>query len=91
MGNIIYVLMYNIFVVLQLYGEVGSEGDKGREIRKEFFYDYSYWSVNPKDPHFIEQETVSHPFSAFQLCWNLDFTILKTISFAEQILCLYTD
>ncbi|KXJ24780.1 kinesin-like protein KIF16B [Exaiptasia diaphana] len=42
----------------KLYGDVGSEGDKSREMKKEFFYDYSYWSVNPKDHHFIEQETI---------------------------------
>jgi len=34
------------------------EGDKGRDYKKEFFFDYSYWSADPKDGHFIKQEQV---------------------------------
>ncbi|KAK3750011.1 hypothetical protein QZH41_008653 [Actinostola sp. cb2023] len=48
----------NTLISRELYGELGSEGDKAREMKKEFFYDYSYWSVNPKDPHFVEQEKI---------------------------------
>lgn len=42
----------------KLYGEAGMEGDKGRDYKKEFFFDYSYWSADPKDGHFIKQEQV---------------------------------
>lgn len=42
----------------KLYGEMGMEGDKGRDYKKEFFFDYSYWSADPKDQHFIKQEQV---------------------------------
>lgn len=42
----------------KLCGEVGAEGDKGRDFKKEFFFDYSYWSADPKDSHFIKQEQV---------------------------------
>ena len=31
---------------------------ESREDNKEFEYDYSYWSVNPADMHFITQEQV---------------------------------
>lgn len=34
------------------------EGDKGRDYKKEFFFDYSYWSADPKDQHFINQDQV---------------------------------
>ena len=34
------------------------EGDKARDSKKEFFFDHSYWSVDPKDQHFITQEQV---------------------------------
>ena len=46
------------FFYLQLYGEAGMERDKGRDYKKEFFFDYSYWSADPKDEHFIKQEQV---------------------------------
>lgn len=42
----------------KLYGEAGMEGDKGHDYKKEFFFDYSYWSADPKDGHFIKQEQV---------------------------------
>lgn len=42
----------------KLYGDAVMEGDKGRDLKKEFFFDYSYWSVNAKDRHFITQEQV---------------------------------
>ena len=29
-----------------------------REKVNEFVYDYSYWSLDPNDPHFIPQEQV---------------------------------
>jgi hypothetical protein len=29
-----------------------------RDQSKEFVYDYSYWSVDPKDAHFVSQEKV---------------------------------
>ena len=48
----------NFLFCLQLYGEVGMEGDKGRDYKKEFFFDYSYWSADPKDQHFINQDQV---------------------------------
>ena len=47
-----------IYFFVQLYGEMGMEGDKGRDYKKEFFFDYSYWSADPKDQHFIKQEQV---------------------------------
>ncbi|KAM7299453.1 kinesin-like protein KIF16B [Ixodes scapularis] len=37
--------------------QAGSE-ELGRERVKEFTFDYSYWSVNQKDPHFVTQEQV---------------------------------
>ena len=33
------------------------EGDVKKE-SKEFVYDYSYWSVAERDPHFVNQEQV---------------------------------
>ena len=51
------IFLYICFY-LQLYGEAGMEGDKGRDYKKEFFFDYSYWSADPKDGHFIKQEQV---------------------------------
>ncbi|KAJ7365464.1 Kinesin-like protein kif16b [Desmophyllum pertusum] len=42
----------------KLYGEVGLEGDKSREFKKEFFFDYSYWSADSRDPHFVTQDKV---------------------------------
>ncbi|XP_022810488.1 kinesin-like protein KIF16B [Stylophora pistillata] len=42
----------------KLYGEVGLEGDKSRDIKKEFIFDYSYWSADSKDPHFVSQDQV---------------------------------
>uniref|UniRef100_A0A131XYU4 Putative kinesin-like protein n=1 Tax=Ixodes ricinus TaxID=34613 RepID=A0A131XYU4_IXORI len=37
--------------------QAGSE-ELGRERVKEFTFDYSYWSVSQKDPHFVTQEQV---------------------------------
>ncbi|XP_067031980.1 kinesin-like protein KIF16B [Acropora muricata] len=42
----------------KLYGDAVMEGDKARDSKKEFFFDHSYWSVDPKDQHFITQEQV---------------------------------
>ncbi|XP_015775126.1 PREDICTED: kinesin-like protein KIF16B [Acropora digitifera] len=42
----------------KLYGDGVMEGDKARDSKKEFFFDHSYWSVDPKDQHFITQEQV---------------------------------
>ena len=56
-----------IFFYLQLYGEAGMEGDKGRDYKKEFFFDYSYWSADPKDGHFIKQEQVKKPLFGLAL------------------------
>ncbi|XP_078001290.1 kinesin-like protein KIF16B [Glandiceps talaboti] len=33
-------------------------GDTGRERVKTFIYDYSYWSYNSQDPHFVSQQQV---------------------------------
>ena len=52
---------------MQLYGEAGMEGDKGRDYKKEFFFDYSYWSADPKDGHFIKQEQVKKPLFGLAL------------------------
>ena len=49
---------YSIFLLLKLYGDAVMEGDKARDSKKEFFFDHSYWSVDPKDQHFITQEQV---------------------------------
>ena len=43
------------------------EGDKGRDYKKEFFFDYSYWSADPKDGHFIKQEPVKKPLFGLPL------------------------
>uniref|UniRef100_A0A1E1XLW9 Putative kinesin-like protein n=3 Tax=Amblyomma TaxID=6942 RepID=A0A1E1XLW9_AMBSC len=37
--------------------QAGAE-ELGRERIKEFTFDYSYWSVNSRDPHFVTQEQV---------------------------------
>ena len=50
----------HFFYCLKLYGDAVMEGDKGRDLKKEFFFDYSYWSVNAKDRHFITQEQVKY-------------------------------
>lgn len=34
------------------------EGNKGREVRKEFVFDHSYWSADSRDAHFVTQEKV---------------------------------
>lgn len=57
--KIIYNKLFVGFFFWQLYGEVGMEGDKGRDFKKEFFFDHSYWSADPKDQHFIKQEQVT--------------------------------
>uniref|UniRef100_A0A2R5LPK0 Putative kinesin-like protein n=1 Tax=Ornithodoros turicata TaxID=34597 RepID=A0A2R5LPK0_9ACAR len=36
----------------------GANDELGRERVKEFTFDYSYWSVDNKDPHFVDQEQV---------------------------------
>ncbi|KAH9380626.1 hypothetical protein HPB48_020895 [Haemaphysalis longicornis] len=36
----------------------GGSEELGRERIKEFTFDYSYWSVNSRDPHFATQEQV---------------------------------
>ena len=42
----------------KLYGEVGLEGDKSRDIKKEFIFDFSYWSADSNDSHFVSQDQV---------------------------------
>ena len=63
-----------IFFYLQLYGEAGMEGDKGRDYKKEFFFDYSYWSADPKDGHFIKQEQVKKPLFGLPFVFDSDFS-----------------
>ena len=36
----------------------------GRSMAKEFVFDHSYWSVNPSDDHYADQEVVSHMTSS---------------------------
>ena len=48
---IVLLIMHTLFVCLH---------DKSRESKKEFSYDYSYWSAEASSPHFISQEKVSH-------------------------------
>ena len=51
------------------------EGDKGRDYKKEFFFDYSYWSADPKDGHFIKQEQVKNEANVwFAFVFVLDFS-----------------
>lgn len=46
------------FVPFKLYGEVGLEGDKSRDIKKEFIFDFSYWSADSNDSNFVSQDQV---------------------------------
>ena len=50
------------------------EGDKGRDYKKEFFFDYSYWSADPKDGHFIKQEQVKEGIVWFAFTFDRDFS-----------------
>ena len=50
------------------------EGDKGRDYKKEFFFDYSYWSADPKDGHFIKQEQVKKGIIWFAFTFDHDFS-----------------
>ena len=34
------------------------EGPRARNTAKEFRFDYSYWSVDPSDEHYVSQEQV---------------------------------
>lgn len=66
--------MANIFnsFQFQLYGEIGLEGDKARDFKKEFFFDHSYWSADARDPHFVTQDKVCTSISVkiFRLSFN---------------------
>lgn len=55
------------------------EGDKARDSKKEFFFDHSYWSVDPKDQHFITQEQV-------RIVLNYRYRF-RTIKLMENLLC----
>ena len=50
------------------------EGDKGRDYKKEFFFDYSYWSADPKDEHFIKQEQVRRHCLVNAFVFDCDFS-----------------
>ena len=77
-----------IFFYLQLYGEAGMEGDKGRDYKKEFFFDYSYWSADPKDGHFIKQEQVKEGIVWFAFTFDCDFSTNYWWSTPHQVMLL---
>ena len=51
-----------VYLSLQLPSMGTSPGcdTLGRERVKQFTYDYSYWSADPSDKHYVSQEQVSH-------------------------------
>lgn len=62
---------------LKVAAQAAGTEELGRERVKEFTFDYSYWSVNDKDPHFVTQdqvfqdlgqEVVDNAFEGYNAC-----------------------